>query len=121
MSKPELNKTYICLHSYTHPNLGRLLTKGNKYTCTAINTENDIIAMKVTRRGGISCCQKFFEENFAEPEQAEQLQTRTLKLTVAEYHWLKNFFAEHIDEIADIDGGTDYGSLMTVSGKIESL
>jgi hypothetical protein len=121
MAKPELNKTYICLHSYTHPNLGRLLTKGNKYTCTSINTDNDIIAMKGTRRGGINCCQKFFEETFAEPEQTEQLQTKKLTLTVAEAVWLKNFFAEHIDEIADIDGGTDYEALLTVEEKIKKL
>lgn len=46
---------------------------------------------------------------------------KTLTLTAAEANWLKNFFSKHIDEIADIDGGTDYESLMTVSDKIESL
>lgn len=121
MAKPELNKTYICLHSYTHPNLGRLITKGSKYTCTAINTENDIISMKGTRRGGISCCQKFFEETFVEPEQAKQLQTKKLTLTVAESNWIKNFFKKHLDDIADLDGGTDYESLMTVSDKINKM
>ena len=118
MPKPELNKTYICSHSYTHPNFGRVLTKGNKYTCKDINTDKDIIAM-TGRRGGVNCGLKFFEEHFAEPEQAEQ--HHTLKLTAAEANWLKNFFNKHIDEIADIDGGTDYESLMTVSNKIESL
>lgn len=45
----------------------------------------------------------------------------TLKLTAAEANWLKNFFSKHINEIADIDGGTDYGSLMSVSDKIEKI
>ena len=46
---------------------------------------------------------------------------KTLTLTDSEAKWLKNFFAEHIDEIADIDGGVDYKSLLLVSDKIEKL
>jgi hypothetical protein len=45
----------------------------------------------------------------------------TLKLSRKEADWLKYFFSQHIDEIADIDGGTDYEALMTVSDKIEKL
>ena len=44
-----------------------------------------------------------------------------LVLTAAEANWLKNFFKKHTDDIADLDGGTDYKSLMTVSDKIEKL
>lgn len=44
-----------------------------------------------------------------------------LVLTAAETNWLKNFFSKHINEIADLDGGTDYGSLMSVSDKIEKI
>jgi len=118
MTKPALNKTYICSHSYTHPNMGRMLTKGNKYTCKEIDADKNIIAMS-GRHGGVNCGLKFFEEHFVDPEKAEK--RHTLKLTAAEAKWLKNFFAEHIDEIADIDGGVDYKSLMTVSDKIEKL
>lgn len=45
----------------------------------------------------------------------------TLVLTAAEANWLKNFFEEHIDEVADIDGGTNYEALLTVEEKIKKL
>ena len=45
----------------------------------------------------------------------------TLVLTAAEADWLKNFFQDHIDDIADLDGGTDYEALMTVEEKIKKL
>ena len=45
----------------------------------------------------------------------------TLVLTAAEANWLKNFFEDHIDEVADIDGGTNYEALLTVEEKIKKL
>ena len=45
----------------------------------------------------------------------------TLVLTAREASWLKNFFQDHIDDIADLDGGTDYEALMTVDEKIQNL
>ena len=45
----------------------------------------------------------------------------TLVLTAREASWLKNFFQYHIDEIADLDGGTDYEALMTIDDKIKKL
>ena len=45
----------------------------------------------------------------------------TLVLTNREADWLKYFFHKYINDIADLDGGTDYESLMTVSDKIEKF
>lgn len=45
----------------------------------------------------------------------------TLVLTHREADWLKNFFQDHIDDIADLDGGTDYEALMSVEKKIETF
>ena len=46
---------------------------------------------------------------------------KTLVLTATEADWLKNFFHDHIDDIADLDGGTDYEALMKVDEKIKNL
>ena len=56
------------------------------------------------------------------PKKKKIFQTdKTLVLTAAEADWLKNFFHDHIDDIADLDGGTDYEALMTVDDKIKKL
>lgn len=44
-----------------------------------------------------------------------------LTLTATETVWIKHLFEKHIDEIADLDGGFDYKSLMTVSDKVEKM
>lgn len=46
---------------------------------------------------------------------------KTLVLKAAEADWLKNFFQGHIDDIADLDGGTDYKAMMSVEEKINKL
>lgn len=46
---------------------------------------------------------------------------KTLVLTADEADWLKNFFQDHIDDIADLDGGTDYGAMMSLEKKIKQL
>ena len=46
---------------------------------------------------------------------------KTLVLTAAEADWLKTFFQCHIDDIADLDGGTDYNALMRVYDKLKNL
>ena len=46
---------------------------------------------------------------------------KTLVLTAAEADWLKNFFQDHIDDIADLDGGTDYKAVMGVEEKVKAL
>ena len=45
----------------------------------------------------------------------------TLVLTNREADWLKYFFSHYINDIADLDGGTDYGALMSVEKKIETF
>ena len=119
MAKPELNKKYRCTHSFTHPNLGRMLRKGKLYVCEDIKSKDDLITMRGMYGNGVNCSQQFFNDHFEEVD--AESQSKTLTLTAAEANWIKNFFNKHIDEIADIDGGTDYGSLMSVSDKIEKL
>lgn len=56
------------------------------------------------------------------PKKKKIFQTdKTLVLMAAEADWLKNFFHDHIDDIADLDGGTDYEALMSVDDKIKKL
>ena len=116
---PELNKKYRCTHSFTHPNLGRMLRKGKLYVCTYINSQTDLITEGGRHGDGVICGQQLFDEHFEEADAA--IQPKTLTLTAAEAAWIKNFFAAHIDEIADIDGGTDYEALMAVEEKIKKL
>lgn len=120
MAKPELNKKYRCTHSVTHPNMGRILRKGKLYVCKAIKSKTDLITMSGMYGDGVNCSQQFFEEHFEEADAAANQQS-TLTLTRAETAWIKNFFAEHINEIADIDGGTNYEALMTIEEKIKNL
>ena len=120
MSKPELNKKYRCTHGFTHPNLGNRLRKGKRYVCTGIQSDKDLITMCGMYGDGVNCSQRFFDEHF-EAIDAEASKPKTLTLTDAETNWLKNFFNKHLDDIADLDGGTDYESLMTVSDKVKAL
>lgn len=62
---PTINYVFRCTHSYTHPNLGRMLTKGNLYLVKSIDYEHDIIQM-VGRTSGCACCSEFFHSNFEE-------------------------------------------------------
>lgn len=119
MAKPELNKKYRCTHSFTHTNLGRMLRKGKLYVCKDIKSKKDLITMSGMYGDGVNCSRKFFEEHFEEADAASQ--SKTLTLTAAEADWIKYFFKEYINDIADLDGGTDYESLMSISEKIEQL
>lgn len=120
MPKPELNKKYRCTHGFTHPNVGHRIRKGKRYVCTGIQSDKDLITMRGMYGDGVNCSQKFFDEHF-EAIDAAASKPKSLTLTAAEANWLKTFFSKHIDEIADIDGGTDYESLMTVSDKVKEL
>ena len=122
MEKPEVNKIYRCTRSYTHPNLGKMLTKGKEYKCLRIDSKNDIVAMVADNPNysGVNCSTQFFTEHF-ENKSKPAVKTKTLKLTAREASWLKTFFQDHIDDIADLDGGTDYEALMTVDDKIKKL
>lgn len=62
---PTINYVFRCTHSYTHPNLGRLLTKGNLYLVKSIDYEHDIIQM-TGRTSGCACCSEFFHSHFEE-------------------------------------------------------
>ena len=65
LPSPMINYVYRCTHSYTHPNLGRLLTKGNLYLVSSIDYEHDIIQM-VGKSNGAACCTEFFQTHFEE-------------------------------------------------------
>ena len=57
MLKPIVNfAIYRCLHTFTHPNIGRLLTKGNLYICTEFDPKHDIVQMKSYKGQGGACC-----------------------------------------------------------------
>lgn len=120
MANPEVTKIYRCTHSYTHPNLGRMLRKGKRYVCKNIDQEHDLITMSGVYGDGVNCSRKFFEEHFEEVDEVDN-QHKTLTLTRAEADWIKFFFKEYINDIADLDGGTDYESLLSISEKIEQL
>lgn len=66
MLKPTVNSAiYRCLHTFTHPNIGRLLTKDKLYVCTDYNPQNDIIQMTgYNVKGGACCSQERFEYYF---------------------------------------------------------
>ena len=62
---PTVNFIYRCTHSYTHPNLGKMLTKGNLYTCKSVDKDKDIIQM-VGKSNGAACNIDFFDKHFEE-------------------------------------------------------
>lgn len=66
MLKPTVNfAIYRCLHSFTHPNIGRLLSKGKLYVCTHYDPEHDIIQMSgYNGKGGACCSQDRFNYYF---------------------------------------------------------
>lgn len=72
MINPELNKKYRCTHSFTHPNLGRMLRKGKLYVCTDIKSKADLITMSGMYGDGVNCSQQFFNDHFEEADAASQ-------------------------------------------------
>lgn len=62
---PTINYVFRCTHSYTHPNLGKLLTKGNLYLVKSVDYEHDIIQM-TGKSNGAACCLEFFHSHFEE-------------------------------------------------------
>lgn len=65
LTYPTISFIYRCTHSYTHPNLGRMLTKGNLYTCKSVDKEKDLIQM-VGKSNGVACDIDFFDKHFEE-------------------------------------------------------
>ncbi len=62
---PTTNFVFRCTHSYYHPNLGELLTKGNLYLVKSVDPEHDIIQM-TGESNGAACCKNFFYDHFKE-------------------------------------------------------
>ena len=57
MLKPTINfAIYRCIHNFTHPNIGRLLTKGKLYVCSSYDPQHDIIQMRGYNGFGGACC-----------------------------------------------------------------
>lgn len=75
LPSPELYFVYRCTHSYSHPNLGKLLTKGNLYQASSIDTEHDIIQM-VGKSSGCACSTEFFQSHFEEVYTADSTSIR---------------------------------------------
>lgn len=74
---PTVNFIYRCTHSYTHPNLGKMLTKGNLYTCKSVDKEKDIIQM-VGKSNGVACNVDFFDKHFEEVYTADSPKVRKM-------------------------------------------
>lgn len=64
LPSPTVNFVYRCTHSFTHPNLGRMLTKGNLYIVTDINTHGTIQVSG--KSNGCACDEDFFHKHFEE-------------------------------------------------------
>lgn len=77
LPSPKLHFVYRCTHSYYHPNLGKMLTKGNLYQVSSINTNNDTIQM-TGRNSGCACCTEFFQTHFEEVYTSDSTQARKL-------------------------------------------
>ena len=77
LPSPKLHFVYRCTHSYYHPNLGKMLTKGNLYQVNSINTDNDTIQM-TGRNSGCACCTEFFQTHFEEVYTSDSPQARKL-------------------------------------------
>lgn len=74
---PITHFVFRCTHSYYHPNLGKLLTKGNLYLVESVNPEQDIIQM-VGKSNGAACCKKFFYDHFEEVYTSDSPKARKL-------------------------------------------
>ena len=77
LPSPKLHFVYRCTHSYSHPNLRQLLTKGNLYQVGSIDKEHDIIQM-TGRNSGCAACTEFFQTHFEEVYTSDSPQARKL-------------------------------------------
>lgn len=77
LPSPTIYFVYRCTHSYSHPNLGKLLSKGNLYQVSSIDKEHDIIQM-TGKSSGCACCTEFFQSHFEEVYTADSTQARKL-------------------------------------------
>lgn len=77
LTYPTVSFIYRCTHSYTHPNLGRMLTKGNLYSCKSVNKDKDLIQM-VGKSNGVACDIDFFDKHFEEVYTADSPKARKM-------------------------------------------
>lgn len=89
--KPVAGKTYRCTRTFTHENLGRMLTKGKLYECVGFNLPNSI-QMHSEHDGGINCDLAFFVMHFEDAAIPAE-KTTTVKFTAEEAAYLKDIFA----------------------------
>lgn len=88
--KPVVGKTYRCTRTFTHENLGRMLTKGKLYECVEAKLPNSI--RMHSEHGGIYCDLAFFVLHF-EDALIPVEKTITAKFTGEEAAYLKAIFA----------------------------
>ena len=74
---PTTNFVFRCTHSYYHPNLGKLLTKGNLYLVKSVDPEHDIIQM-TDKSNDAACCKDFFYSHFEEVYTSDSPEARKL-------------------------------------------
>ena len=74
---PKLHFVYRCTHSHYHPNLGKMLSKGNLYQVGDIDTKHDIIQM-IGRTSGCACSTEFFQSHFVEVYASDSAQARKI-------------------------------------------
>ena len=77
LTYPTKSFIYRCTHSYTHPNLGKMLTKGNLYTCKSVDIDKDLIQM-VGKSNGVGCDIDFFDKHFEEVYTADSPYARKM-------------------------------------------
>lgn len=96
---PTVNFIYRCTHSYTHPNLGRMLTKGNLYTCKSVYKDKNLIQM-VGKSNGVGCDIDFFDKHFEEVYTADNPKARKM--------YVKNVLNELLTAVDPIFYRTKY-------------
>lgn len=63
------SQIYRCKHTFTHPNLGKMLTKGKLYICSSHDTVHDIVQMVAKNTfGGAACSLEKFNYYFEEAD-----------------------------------------------------
>ena len=102
LTYPTVNFIYKCTHSYTHPNLGRMLTKGNLYTCKSVDKDKDLIQM-VGKSNGAACDIDFFDKHFEEVYTADSPKARKM--------YVKNVLDELLKTVEPVFNRTKFNCM----------
>ena len=102
LTYPTVNFIYRCTHSYTHPNLGRMLTKGNLYTCKSVDKDKDLIQM-VGKSNGAACDIDFFDKHFEEVYTADSHKARKM--------YVKNVLDELLKTVEPVFNRTKFNCM----------